>query len=249
MNRDIFPKTKWYEERIFVSKTIALVGTFLLMISISLAACKGPANITPELDLDEEGIPPINPPTIDGIIDPQEWDAAAVQLFADGSEIYFMVSSSDLYVAIRNIEGGMIAGNVFLEQGDRVFVMHSSAALGTAIYQKEGDDFRKIKDFVWCCRSKIDDETSRSARKDFYDEEGWLGGNSFIGAENELEYLISLDGSSARMAVNFILADGGGEKQVWPVGLEDGVAQPAAGGFPDLIAFALDEWISLEDIQ
>jgi hypothetical protein len=127
--------------------------------------------------------------------------------------------------------------------------MHASAALGTLIYHQEGEEHRKVKDFDWCCRSKIDDEVSRSAREVFFDEEGWLGTNSFIGVENELEYKITLDGIPFSLAVNFILADGGGVKQVWPVGLEDGVALPTDGGFPDLIEFALEEWIVLEDIQ
>ena len=51
------------------------------------------------------------------------------------------------------------------------------------------------------------------------------------------------------LAVNFIHAGGGGEKQVWPVGLEDGVALPSSGGFPDQILFDVGEWLALEDIQ
>ena len=143
----------------------------------------------------------------------------------------------------------MIAGNVFLQEGDRIAVMHTSAALGTAYYQEEGDSYQKIKDFEWCCRSKIDDDLSLAAREVFYLEEGWLGVNSFMGVVNELEYKISLEGNPVKLAVNFIHADGGGEKQVWPVDLDDGVTLPSAGGFPDLIAFSVEDWVSMEELQ
>ena len=230
---------------------------FLFIIAVSLTGCKDAPILETEQDsenevsthIEMEATPVVIPPIIDGTIVDHEWQDAEVRHFSEGSEIYFLIHEGDLYLAIRNIHGGMIAGNVFLEQEGQVLIMHSSAALGTAIYQNDGDEFHKIKDFEWCCRSKIDDEASKSAREKFNDEEGWLGSNSFIGAENELEYLISLEGISARLAVNFILADGGAEKQVWPVGLVDGVAQPTPGGFPDMIDFTLEYWIPLEDFQ
>ena len=143
----------------------------------------------------------------------------------------------------------MIAGNVFLAEEDRIMILHTSAALGTALYHESGEQYEKIKDFTWCCRSKIDDEASLVAREKFYAEEGWLGTNSFLGIENELEYKILLEDPPDKVAVNFIFADGDGDKQVWPVGLKDGVSLPSSGGFPEIIEFSVKDWISLGDIQ
>ena len=233
------------------------VIVLLILIGSILAACQGDLVESPEpsqvvLDTSTETVnegPEINPPIIDGTINVREWESAVKEEFAEGSEIYLLVHGDDLFLGIRNMGGEMIAGNVFLEQDDRIIIMHSSAALGTAIYEVEGEDYRKIKDFEWCCRSKVDNEAARFAREMFYEDEGWLGQNSFIGNENELEYMIALDETQGRVAVNFILADGGGEKHVWPVGLEDGVAEPTPGGFPDTIKFNVEDWISLEVIQ
>ncbi len=76
-----------------------------------------------------------------------------------------------------------------------------------------------------------------------------MGINSFLGNENELEYKISLRDDPETLAVNFIYVDGEGGKLVWPEGLEDGVAQPTVGGFPDTLDFSIESWISLGDLK
>ena len=238
-------------------KKTVLVNTGLILVFLSLVACNGAVGSSQDIDqangvsntVSQIELPVVDDPTIDGTINDQEWQKATDHYFKDGSEVYLMVSGGHLFLAIRATGGGMIAGNVFLGERDRISILHTSAALGTALYQKEGDQYRKIEDFSWCCRSKIDSEASRLVRGDFYTEEGWMGANSFLGTENELEYKISLEDQPEKLAINFIHADGEEDKQVWPVDLEDGVSLPSSGGFPDLIEFSIEEWISLEDIQ
>lgn len=231
----------------------ALVFIYVILLVIGLGACKGIVGSDPELDpghgVTPTALPEVVEPTIDGTIQDQEWQDAAVQHFSDGSDLYLMISGDHLFLAIRASGARMIAGNVFLAESGQVSILHTSAALGTARYQFEGDQYRKVKDFSWCCRSKVADEASQSARDEFYAQEGWLGVNSFLGAKNELEYMILLEGQPEKLAVNFIHAEGAEDKQVWPVGLEDGVALPSSGGFPDLIVFSVESWISLEDLQ
>ncbi len=142
----------------------------------------------------------------------------------------------------------MIAGNVFLYEGDRILILHTSAALGTAIYQEENDTWQKFNDFDWCCRSRIETDTAAVAREAFFDRDGWLGINSFLGNENELEYQIRLSGSVQSIAVNFIWADNPDRKEVWPIGLADGVAAPAAGGFQDVMDFIPENWFVIEEL-
>ena len=237
--------------------TAVLVRTCLLLVLISLVACNRTADLSQDIDessgnssgLDQVEPPVIAEPIIDGIINDQEWQNAARYHFDEGSEVYLMISGNHLFLAIRANGGGMIAGNVFLAEENQIMILHTSAALGTALYNKDGEQYKKIKDFSWCCRSKIDDEASRVAREKFFADENWLGINSFLGVENELEYKILLEGQLDMLAVNFIYADGGGDKQVWPVGLKDGVSLPTSGGFPEMIEFSVEEWILLGDIQ
>ena len=185
-------------------------------------------------------------PLIDGVLQPKEWDQADLYYFEDGSELYLLQSGEYLYLAIRAIPSQMIAGNVFLKEGDRITIHHTSAALGTAIYQEENNTWRKIEDFDWCCRSRIDTDTE--AREDFFDRDGWLGINSFLGNENDLEYQIRLSESVQSIAVNLIWANDPDRKQVWPIGLADGVAAPAAGGFQETMDFSPEKWFVVEEL-
>ncbi|TFG50453.1 MAG: hypothetical protein E4H33_00045 [Anaerolineales bacterium] len=188
-------------------------------------------------------------PVIDGMIQPGEWDLADRHLFKDGSEIFLLRSDEYLYLAIRALPAEMIAGNVFLQQGDQVSIFHTSAALGTAIYQKAGDTWQKTSDFDWCCRSKIDSEGATAAREEFFARENWLGANSFIGIENELEYQIRLEIPAQALSVNFLrVSNPEAGKIPWPADLVDGSTQSSPGGFPEILDFSLERWGNLETI-
>lgn len=240
-----------------MKRPVLIKITCLMLLSLSLIACTGDFGL--EQDPDREQVVPTpevqieisleEAPVIDGVIEEGEWQGAMIYHADDGSELHLLFSGGHLYLAIRAEEPEMIAGNVFLENEGQISVLHTSAALGSALYEADGDQYKKTRDFAWCCRSRIDNEGSRKAREEFYSEEGWLGINSFLGIENELEYKISLQDDPETLAVNLIYADGEGEKQVWPEGLEDGVAQPTDGGFPDLLDFSVENWISLEDLK
>ena len=221
----------------------------LLITLIILAGCieSGPVSESPEITLAANGLGS-DQPVIDGVLNPEEWDQADLVHFDDGSELFMLQSGEYLYLAIRAIPAEMIAGNVFINVGDRISILHTSAALGTAIYQEEEDIWRKTQDFGWCCRSKIESGEARANREAFFDQEGWLGINSFLGNENELEYMIRLTGSEEYVAVNFLRADNPAQKQVWPIGLIDGPAQPVDGGFPEVMEFSPENWQNLEKI-
>lgn len=213
----------------------------LVLLLFLLPACQG-----------KNGYPDLEPgadPVIDGQIKAGEWGEAMVFPFDDDSQLFLLVKGEYLFLAIRAAGEGMISGNVFLAEGEQISVLHTSAALGTAVYQGDGDQFDKTKDFDWCCRSRIDNQVSLAEREEFLQAEGWMGANSFLGAEKDLEYMIPLPEEGGMLAVNFIYVDGDLEKQTWPVGLADGVAQNMAGGFPDTLEFSVGNWISLEDIK
>lgn len=190
-----------------------------------------------------------NLPVIDGSIGEEDWQAAEALEFQDGSQLYLLLADENLYLAIRSLGDGLIAGNVFLQQGDRILVLHTSAALGTAVYVESGGSWQRQQDFEWCCRSRIASETTLAEREDFFDREGWLGANSFLGEKNELEYRIRAANGPFVIAVNFLQADDPDYKQVWPIGLSDGVALPAAGGFPEEMDFSPQDWFVLEAPQ
>jgi len=221
----------------------------MLMTFMVLAGCINavPVSETLEITLAEGGADR-DQPEIDGVLNLGEWDQADLVHFEDGSELFLLQTGEYLYLAVRAYPAEMIAGNIFIHGGDLISIFHASAALGTATYQKEGDTWRKIRDFEWCCRSRVDGKEAWEDRKNFFDQEGWLGINSFLGHENELEYKIRLTGSEEFLAVNFLRADNPSQKQIWPIDLIDGPAQPSEGGFPEFMEFSPQDWQKLEQL-
>ncbi|MBU8914371.1 MAG: hypothetical protein KOO61_10140 [Spirochaetales bacterium] len=72
----------------------------------------------------------------------------------------------------------MIVGNIFLDNGDEIAILHSSAALGAATYQKEAGSWRLTQGFVWSGRRTDDGETAQAERDAFLKEERRVAANS-----------------------------------------------------------------------
>jgi hypothetical protein len=143
----------------------------------------------------------------------------------------------------------MIAGNVFVHREDEVRVMHTSAALGTAIYQKSEDGWLQVQDFSWQCRSLGNSDSAQEERAKFLQEESWLAANGRMGAPNELEYQIKIPEENMRLAVVFTRATYPYEKVPWPGDLDDDSVKPTPGGFPLLMEFHLNQWRVLQLIE
>ena len=221
----------------------------VLMIHIVLAGCivVDPASESLKITLGVDGAGS-KQPVIDGVLNPREWNQADLVHFEDGSELFMLQSGEYLYLAVRSLPAEMIAGNVFINKGDLILILHTSAALGTAVFEREGSTWRKIQDFEWCCRTRMDSEEARANREAFFDREGWLGNNSFLGNENELEYKIRLTGSEDYLAVNLLRVDNPAQKQAWPIDIVDGPAQSSEGGFPEIMEFSPETWQNLKEL-
>ena len=152
-----------------------------------------------------------------------------------------------LYLGIRASTPGMIAGNVFINRGDEIAILHASAALGTALYQQGEGGWHQIQDFAWRCRSTGQGDAAQAERDAFLQQEGWVAANSRMGTPEELEYRIEIgDDDLLRLAVNFISTSNTDVKIPWPPDLEDDCIQPTPGGLPDIFNFSPEQWGTLE---
>jgi hypothetical protein len=140
----------------------------------------------------------------------------------------------------------MIVGNIFIDHGDEIAILHSSAALGTATYEKGADAWQQTQGFVWRCRNSDNSEAAVAEREAFLQEEGWLAANSLMGTANELEYQIGVTQEKVRLAVNFIRASNTDVKIPWPVDLNDDCIKPTPGGLPLHLHFAPEKWATLK---
>ena len=191
-------------------------------------------------------VPQGKPLVVDGTLSPGEWANALVEPFPDGSKLFLMHSDGYLYLGIQASTPGMIGANIFIDRGGEIAVLHTSAALGTAVYETENSNWRQSQDFVWRCRRTEDSEAAFTERDAFLQEEHWLAANSRMGTPNELEYQIEMAGERLRLALTFIRASTPDEKNPWPNNLDDDCVKPNSGGLPAQMHFEPNKWATIE---
>ena len=187
-------------------------------------------------------VPYGKPITVDGVMEIEEWAKAAVVGFSDSSELLFLADGEFLYLGIREHSGEMIAANVFVNLEKEISVFHSSAALGTAVYQQEKNTWKKTQDFDWCCRQIDKTDQAMKDLEDQFKAEGWVASNSRRGMPNEIEYQIKIPAEDLIIAVNFLRASDPDKKMPWPVGLDDDCTIPTPGGSPQEMGFDINQW-------
>ena len=166
----------------------------------------------------------------------------SLNTFADGSQLMMLKDGIFLYLGIKGMDGEMFSNNVYINQGDEIAILHSSAALGTAIYQKVENQWNQTQDFSWRCRKTDQSVAARMERAEFLDAEGWLASNGLMGTPNEMEYKITIPEQDFRMAVTIIRSSPPYEKIPWPVTLKDDSVLDTPGGLPDTMDFTPSEW-------
>jgi hypothetical protein len=191
-------------------------------------------------------VPRGRPAAIDGTLVPGEWDTARIETFADGSELLLMHDQGYLYLGIRGATPEMIVGNVFIQQGDEIRILHTSAALGTAVYTRGTENWQQTQAFDWRCRRTDSSETAQAERDAFLQQEGWTSINARMGAPNELEVQIKLSSPPFRLAANLLRSSAPSVKHVWPSDLDDDTTRPTPGGLPPQMSFSPDHWAEID---
>jgi hypothetical protein len=214
----------------------ALLATVLFLTLCPGCQAAGTADLS---------VPQGGPVTVDGTLAPGEWDDARKETFADGSELLLMYEQGNLYLGIRGSASEMIVGNIFVQHEGEIRILHTSAALGTAVYRQDAESWRQTQAFDWCCRRTDGSDAAQTERDAFFQDEGWVSINSRMGTPNELEYKIVLPHGSVRLAANLIRSSAPNDKVPWPSDLNDDCTKPTPGGLPEQMQFSLGQWASL----
>lgn len=186
------------------------------------------------------------PPTIDGTLATEEWKGALrVQLAPEG-EAFLMQDDEALYVGVR--AGRSCIPSIALLRNKKVLVLHASASLGTAVYERSGEGWKATRTFEWRCRGG---KTSGAERDRFLADEGWFATTIQVGRKGEAEYRIERrllsDKSPALALVVCRLQPGAPTACVWPATVQDGTKDQALlfGRTPDL-EFDPETWARLD---
>jgi hypothetical protein len=185
-------------------------------------------------------IPTGLPAAIDGIIDPDEWADADMQEMNDGSKLYLKYAEDALYLAIDAQEPGTV--NLGIIRDGELWILHSSAALGSAVFSPHEDGWQLRKTYEWCCRATY----VNSELDSLMVAEGWLSTNQFVGNENQTEYLVEIPEEEIIISITYIFYDGI-NAAYWPLSLAHSdlllfSSQPQVG---DQAIFTTDDWVQL----
>jgi formylglycine-generating enzyme required for sulfatase activity len=182
-----------------------------------------------------------NPATLDGILSPDEWDGARVEELTGGGELLLMHDDGYLYLGIRSRALGY--GSICVAQGDQISILHSSAALGTAVFEKDEHDWKRTRQFAWCCRSLTD----HSQREEHLQREGWSASIGYLGTPEEMEYQIAIPEGALTLAVVYQKGQDASSAHWWPENLDDDclglVLLP--DNPPERLQFSPEKWMTI----
>jgi hypothetical protein len=174
------------------------------------------------------------------------WKSAAKLDLAGSGVLHAQHDGKVLSLGVRGSSAGFLS--VFIRHKDRVYVLHASARLGTAVYEKKGDSFELKREFKY-----------EKPSADFQKREGWRAttmkqGNPVMECLVELKKF-GIDPSAKdaaartlRVAVVHGFPGMPGAKVVaWPAKLTDDTANQSLimGRTPSPLAFSCEEWATL----
>jgi hypothetical protein len=112
----------------------------------------------------------------------------------NGGELMLMHDAGHLYLGIRSRAMGF--GSICTVDDNQISILHSSAGLGTAIFERDGDDWRRIQQFSYCCW-----EATQSQLEEFLHGDGWVASVGTKGRPEEMEYKIAMNDGSLTLVM------------------------------------------------
>ena len=145
-----------------------------------------------------------------------------------------------LYVGINSDKIGAV-NLAFIREDNRVWILHSSAALGSAIYEERIEDWELAQDFSWCCRNTL----VFTERDELFQEEGWQANIGYQGTEGQVEYQVAVEGEEIQAALMYLYADGSEGFSYWPDQLSDEAIGQLQGRRKNPESFSVEEWVTV----
>lgn len=159
---------------------------------------------------------------IDGKMEAQEWRDATRYALSAGGDLLLLERDDAIYVGILGPQRGIAHVCV---GGDRnVSILHSSAALGTAEYERVVDNWQRTVDFKYEVRdSPQSGAPSAEVNKLYSKQWGWLSNPSHEGSSSR-EFVIARTPRRMFLGVVFMTIGDDSKISYWPETLRDDCA-------------------------
>ena len=216
---------------------------------IRLGVLAALALITAQLEL---RIPRAAAPAIDGRIDDAEWTASVREQTRGGLQVRLQQDAASLFIGVTSPGSGFVS--VCLANGERVRILHASAALGSVNYRRDdaGDWVAAEISFAYGMRNTALDAVATSERRAYLAKHGWVASTARMGGGHVQEVQVALRGLTpdTRLALAYYLTSGEGSVLYWPEALSptDGCndLQLVRGNVPTRLRFDARRWAALQ---
>lgn len=179
-------------------------------------------------------LPKGNAVSIDGIIEKNEWIDAKKIDFKGGGFTLFKCDSSFLYLCIQGDKLGI--SSVAINTDDKIYILHASASLLTAIYEKNTDTWNQIEEFHSKRYALINKEKdAKEFKRKFLSEFLWFANTLKIEGKPDFnlkytyEYKISIDllkNGLSKISIVFFQRTAKEQYARLPIDLNDGSVGP-----------------------
>lgn len=184
-------------------------------------------------------------PTIDGTLTDYEWASAWKAKLEGGGEVRLLAEGKFLFVAIRGPRAPGLA-SVCVAKGKTVRILHASAAIGDAAFERWGDMWMKRKAFEWTLRdSPRGTVPSDDVKAEWLLKSGWLANASASGSVVR-EFKIYIKDVDS-IGVAYLATEDPMAVAYWPSSMHDDCRslKIPQGYLPDTARFDPSSWYQL----
>lgn len=161
-------------------------------------------------------------PLIDGVLGEGEWTGARHETMEQGGEVWLRRDGDRLFVAIKAAKNGI--ASLCTGNQKEVEILHASAALGTARFVREGNDWKAAQDFTWTVR----ENATAAQRQQHLESAGWLA-NSHRHPHPIREFEVRLRPGRELLGLTFLHTDEPHSVAYWPKTIDDDCRAIALG--------------------
>lgn len=129
----------------------------------------------------------------DGVISDGEWSGAEQHEIGNNKTVSLKLDNNTLYVALKGDQ--QFWSHLYLSDGERVKVMHASAALDAIEYKKNGSLWlTNDKQFEYTLRDREFTPETAAKMNEYFSKNGWVANNVNLGDKRTVEAKLNLEG-------------------------------------------------------
>jgi hypothetical protein len=166
---------------------------------------------------------------------------AGPQPLAGGGDVTLRRQGDDLLIAVNGPRAGL--ASLCVGDDTRVRILHASAAVGEATYERSGDTWALTSKFDFKLRDTRAGPPSEQERNDYFSSMGWVANASRAG-DPKREFRVRVTGAIQFVGVTFFTTDEPTLISHWPASMDDDcrAVRVAQGFLPGTATFRPGSW-------